>query len=416
MQEADVDFHIHSRHSGGCSSDMTLPRIAEGAESKGLDIMGTGDATNPEWLKHISESLVEGGDGIYSLPGSKTRFIITGEIEDKHRVHHLLIFPGIDNAEAFRNNIKKSSVDIDREGRPHVAMSGEELVDLANDCDALIGPCHAFTPWTSVYKAFNSLRESYGDNLRYVKFLELGLSADTQMADTVPELKELTFMTNSDAHSPWPHRLGREFNRISVSEISFDEIKKAIERKAGRGFVLNVGLDPREGKYHETACTRCFLKFRPEDAVRLKRRCPECKGIIKKGVVERIWELSEGAESDGPKHRPPYIHTVPLAEVISLSLGVKTLTSPRVQEAWHCMVKKFGNEIKILIDKDISCIKKQDEIAGDIIASFRQGRMEYDSGGGGKYGRPLYNKVSKERFYDDSQKCLGAFGDGCRQA
>ena len=33
------------------------------------------------------------------------------------------------------------------------------------------------------------------------------------------------FLTNSDAHSPWPHRLGREFNQIELEDISYTSIK-----------------------------------------------------------------------------------------------------------------------------------------------------------------------------------------------
>lgn len=409
MREINVDFHIHSSYSGGTSRDMTIPRIAEGGEGKGLHVVGTGDATNPDWLAHLDKTLQHDGGGIYSHSGSKARFLITTEVEGSDRVHHLLLFPDLDCARRFREDIRGSSSDIDKEGRPHVSLSGEELVDLANDCDAMIGPCHAFTPWTSVYKAHDSLRDCYGENLRYVKFLELGLSANSDMADRIGELKDLTFMTNSDAHSPWPHRLGREFNRLSVKDISFDEIKKAIERKDGRSFILNVGLNPREGKYHETACTRCFMKFRVSDALRLNRRCPDCGGIIKKGVKERIEELAAGRATEHPEHRPPYMHIVPLAEVIGMARGIKTLQSAKVQTEWHAMVDGFGPEITILIDTPIRELKKYDAKMGEVIDSFRKGTMLYDAGGGGRYGKPLYNRPLKENFYDNTQKSLQDF-------
>ncbi len=409
MHELDVDFHIHSSHSGGTSRDMNIPRIAEGAEGKGLDVVGTGDATNPDWLEHLERNLREESDGIYTHNGSKSGFLVTAEVEGRDRVHHLLLFPNLDCARRFRQDIRSSSTDIDKDGRPRVSLSGEELVDLANDCDSLIGPCHAFTPWTSVYKAHDSLEECYGQNVRYVKFLELGLSADAAMADRIGELKGITFMTNSDAHSPWPHRLGREFNRLLVDGIGFGEIKKAVERKGGRRFALNVGLNPREGKYHETACTRCFLKFRVSDAERLGRRCPECGGIIKKGVKERIGELAGGRESSHPKHRPPYVRIVPLAEVIGMARGIKTLHSAKIQKEWKEMVDRFGPEITILIDSHVRELKEYAEGIGGIIEAFRSGRMLYDAGGGGRYGKPVHGRPLKEKFFDDRQKGLGDF-------
>ncbi len=406
MEEINIDFHIHSRYSGGTSQDMSIPRIAEEAYKKGLNVVGTGDATHPRWLKHLERNL--NGDGIYSTNISKTRFIVSTEVEDRDRVHHLILFPDLESAHSFRDAIRPYSANIDSDGRPHLSLSGEDIAGIANDHGCLIGPCHAFTPWTSLYKSFDSLKQCYGANTKHVTFLELGLSADTDMADRIAELQDLTFMSNSDAHSPWPYRLGREFNRLSVEEVSFDEIRMAVERKSGRRFVLNVGLNPREGKYHETACTRCYLKFRPEDAKKLGRRCPECGGVIKKGVRERISELASWKEPRYPPHRPPYIHIIPLAEVIGMALGIKTLRG-RVQIEWEEMVEKFGNEIQVLIDASIDSLIKYDQKIGSIIKAFREDKILYDSGGGGRYGKPLYNRSIKERFYDLSQRSLSDF-------
>jgi len=58
----------------------------------------------------------------------------------------------------------------------------------------------------------------------------LGLSADTDMADHIEELQDIPFLTNSDAHSPWPHRIGREFNEIEVEELTFEGVKNHITR------------------------------------------------------------------------------------------------------------------------------------------------------------------------------------------
>jgi len=415
MNEFNADFHIHSKYSGGCSKDMTAPNIAKGADEKGLDIIATGDATHPRWLAHLEDTLAPAGEGVFSYKGSLAKFLITAEVEDKDRVHQLILFPSFDSVKQFVSEIRSSSQNLNSDGRPNVSMGGAELVDLTNDCDALLGPCHAFTPWTAVYKSFDSLADCYGDNLRYVKFLELGLSADSDMADTIPELANLTFMTNSDAHSPWPHRLGREFNRVSCKELTFKEVRQAIERKGGRGFSLNVGLNPREGKYHETACTRCYKKFRVADAEHLKRRCPECRGIIKRGVKERVGLLAKIHNEDRepvmvhPDHRPPYEYIVPLAEVIAMSRGVQSPFSVRVQRDWKDMVERFGTEISILLDAPIADLRAYDQKVGDIIAAFRAGKILYDAGGGGRYGRPLFNKPLKEDFYDSTQKTLAEY-------
>lgn len=47
----NVDLHIHSCFSQAASKHMVIPKIATCAKSKGLDIVGTGDALHPRWLK-----------------------------------------------------------------------------------------------------------------------------------------------------------------------------------------------------------------------------------------------------------------------------------------------------------------------------------------------------------------------------
>ena len=403
-----MDFHIHSKYSGGTSKNMELPLIAKQAELKGLHLVGTGDALNPSWTRHMKHNLSEEKEGVYSIKKSMTRFLVTTEVEDFKRVHHVILFPSISSAESLMEEFRHFSSDIEREGRPHLRLNGEQIVDYAKEAGALVGPAHAFTPWTAMYKEYNSISECYGDNTKEIKFLELGLSADTSMADRIPELEDITFMTNSDAHSPWPQRLGREFNRVSIKELSFNEIRKAIERRGEGKFILNVGLNPREGKYHLTACSRCFLRFRLEDALKLKWRCPECRGLIKKGVSDRINELAARKKPLHPGHRPRYVHILPLAEVISLATGIRTLSSKTIGDRWNKLVEKFRTEINVLVDIDVDEIKKVDPKVGKIIDRFRTGRMRYVAGGGGQYGRPTL-KDEEDNFYGSGQKSLTDF-------
>lgn len=52
-----------------------------------------------------------------------------------------------------------------KNGRPHLSLNGAEIMDLIHDHDGIIGPAHAFTPWTSLYKTYYSYKECYGKNL-----------------------------------------------------------------------------------------------------------------------------------------------------------------------------------------------------------------------------------------------------------
>ncbi|HRZ19719.1 MAG TPA: TIGR00375 family protein [Methanofastidiosum sp.] len=384
----NVDFHIHSKYSGGTSGNMEIPVIAEQSIFKGLNTIGSGDCLNKNWLDHFVSSVKKVDEGTFEHK-SGIRFILTTEVEDYRRVHHVILFPSLSAVQEFRDTIKDKSPNLDTDGRCNINLAGDELLDIVSNIDGLIGPSHAFTPWTSIYKEYNSLEECY--KTKNIPFLELGLSADTQMADCISELKNVTFMTNSDAHSPWPHRIGREFNRLKVKDNTYDEIINAIKRRGGNEFVLNVGIDPDLGKYHMTACTRCYKKYSWDKAKETKYRCT-CGGLIKKGVVDRINELRD-QEVIHPPHRPRYIKTIPLAEILVEALGLSSVNSKKVQDLWKLLVESFKNEINVLI---VTPKEEIERIAGEKVAQaiidFREGKIYIEPGGGGMYGKAYLNK------------------------
>ena len=379
----NVDFHIHSMYSTGTSNNMEIPIIAEQSKLKGLNTIGSGDCLNKNWLNHFVSSIDKIDEGTFEHK-SGIRFILTTEVEDQRRVHHIIIFPSISAIEEFRYLVKDKSPNLDTDGRCNINLAGHELLDLVNTIDGLIGPAHAFTPWTSLYKEYDSIEHCY--KTKNIPFLELGLSADTQMADGISELKDIIFMTNSDAHSPWPHRVGREFNRLKVKDNTYDEIINAIRRRGGNKFVLNVGIDPDLGKYHMTACTRCYKKYSIELAIQQKNRCT-CGGIIKKGVVDRINDLCD-QEVTHPPHRPRYIKTIPLAEILVQTLGLASVNSKKVQDLWKLLIQSFKNEINVLL---VTPREEIEKIAGEKVAQaildFRNGDIYIEPGGGGMYGK-----------------------------
>jgi uncharacterized protein (TIGR00375 family) len=374
---------------------MDLPTLATQARKKGIQLLGTGDCLHPGWLRELRAlkecSGIFAADTEASADGDPagTRFALTVEVEDMRRVHHLLLVPSISKAEELYESFKAYSPDIDADGRPSLRLSAAEIAEHARDAEALIGPCHAFTPWTALYAYHNSLRECYGDMVSSVSFAELGLSADSSYADRITELHDLTFLTNSDAHSPYPIRLAREFNRFEVAALSFEEVRAAIKRERGRKPVLNVGFPPEEGKYNESACIRCYTHYALQEAVALRWRC-ECGGLIKKGVRDRVNEL---ADCDGrhPAHRPPYLHLIPLAEVIGLALQ-KAPGSKTVQELWDSLLAAFGSEVAVLVDAPLDALREMPHQGGELpqvveaIEAFRRGHIRILPGGGGRYG------------------------------
>lgn len=381
----NADFHIHSCFSMASSKDMLIKNIAPKSKLKGLGLLGTGDGLHPKWLDIIENSTEYIGDGIYST--DNMNFVITTEIEGKNKIHHLIIIPDIDIARELSDRLPSKNKAID--GRPKTNLNGAEILELVREYDCLIGPAHAFTPWTGMYKSFDSIYDCYE---KKVDFVELGLSADTYMADTVSELKDFTFLSNSDAHSPWPHRLGREFNQIELKDISFSSIKHAIKHS---DIKANYGLVPNLGKYHMTACTKCFKLINPVIAKENRMKC-DCGGRIKKGVDYRISEISDFDEAHSPEFRPPYVHLMPLAELIS-TVYDKGVTTKTVQNIWQKLIDSFETEINVLIDADISDVKKIDSKVSKAIEAFRNNTIDITPGGGGKYGEINFDLNVKEK-------------------
>ncbi len=376
----NADLHIHSKYSMATSTKMDLPTLAAESKKKGIQLVATGDCLHPEWLAQIKT--LEKENGIFKLDGMS--FVLTTEIEDMNQVHHLLIVPSISKAEELYELMRSKSNNIDSDGRPNVRLNGIEIAQAARDAGALIGPAHAFTPWTAMYAYHNSLRDCYGDMAGYIYLIELGLSADTSYADKISELSCLTFLTNSDAHSPYVNKLAREFNRFEMNEISFDELKMAIIREKGRKPVLNVGLPPEEGKYNESACIRCYTHYTLRESI-LKKWICSCGGTIKKGVKDRVNELATYDKPQHPPHRPPYLHLIPLSEIIAMAIGIGTNTKG-VKRIWDTLIERYGSEVTVLIDADIKDSGVDERVINAIIA-FREGRVKVHPGGGGQYGR-----------------------------
>lgn len=396
MPEYNCDLHFHGPYSSGVSKNMLVPVIAEQARLKGLHVCGMADLLQGTWFKHLKENIIEKENGIFTDKKEQMHFIPQVEVQCNKRIHHLIFLPDFAAAENLKESLKGKAVfDSWGCGRPVIRLSPEEVAQKAIDAGGMIGPAHAFTPYFSVYAFFDSVQQAYGNMGKNIHFIELGLSADTHFADMIAENRKYHFLTCSDSHSPWPYRIGREFTRIKMREPSFKELKNALEKKDEKLVTLNVGLDPREGKYHLSACNACYTKFAIEDAKRLNWRCPKCQGSIKRGVKDRIEMLSDGKE-EHPFFRPPYLHTVPLAEIIQIALGVEGINTTTVQSMWRDFVERFGTEINALIDAPEEELLKVNPRVAQKVVSFRKGWVYYIAGGGGNYGKPIICDSAEE--------------------
>ena len=401
--QVNLDLHIHSKYSMAVSRNMELPEIARGAARKGVKIVGTGDCLHPLWLDAIKE--LPENEGLFQL--EDTLFALTVEVEDSHRVHHLIFLPDISKAEELREGFAPHSSNLLKDGRPRLHMNGAQIADLVLEAGGLIGPSHAFTPWTGIYAYYLSLAECYQEKADMIAFIELGLSADTDYADKIAELSCRTFLSNSDAHSPQSNKLAREFNRMEIESPSFREIAMAITRERGRRPMLNVGFFPEEGKYNRTSCTRCYQQYSKAQMDELMGRCPKCQGQIKLGVVDRVNLLADYAEPNHPDHRPPYLHLIPLAEIIALALGHRSAMTRGVQKLWSELTDG-RTEIEVLVEADLTDLKAEPKVI-EAIEAFRSGKVEVCPGGGGKYGEISLPGAATYRPKKVGQKSLSDF-------
>jgi len=388
--------------------------LAQGAKEKGLHLIGTGDATQPDWLEHLRKNLTLKDE---VLTYDSVSFIPTVEIEDTESIHHVIILPDLESVETLRNNLKPHSPNINDEwgGRPRARVNGEVLAGLVRDAGGMIGPAHAFTPFRSIFreKKHTNLKSCYGGETSHIHFLELGLSADSTTADFIPDLRRLTYITSSDAHSPSPNKLGREFVRFEMKKPTFDELKLAITRKSGRKPLLNVGLDPRLGKYYLSFCSSCrrtLIVQRGEgspsfddlniyincknadekkrlldDIHRRKVMCPADGKKLRLGVQDRAAAIGDG-EVKTPQHRPPYLRIAPLLEIIAISINVKSSTSKQARSLYDTLREEFGPETLILTEAPISGVRKYNERVAQMLEAYRNDTIGYVIGGGGRYG------------------------------
>ncbi len=62
-----ADLYIHSRFSRATSPKLSVERLAEWAQLKGITLVGTGDFAHPGWFGELCQKLVEAEQGLFRL-------------------------------------------------------------------------------------------------------------------------------------------------------------------------------------------------------------------------------------------------------------------------------------------------------------------------------------------------------------
>ena len=392
MNRYFADMHIHI----GADSDDSPVKITaskklnfnniaiESLERKGLDMVGIIDSASPLVIKDIERALKSGEmheDSEGGIRYNERLVILLGaELESREKnggqAHYLSFFPYLDSIKEFSEIISEYITNINLSTQS-TGLSGSEIFQIVKACNGIFIPAHVFTPHKSFYgNCFNTYSEIFTEKEWHdIPAIELGLSADTEMADRLLELHDKTFLSNSDAHSL--PKIAREYNILEMKKLNFKEFVLALKRKDKRRVYANYGLNPGLGKYHRTYCMDCDKSFDLDYPV---LKCPECGGnnlVI--GVKDRILQISKLNKSLKVEHRPEYIHQVPLLNIP----GIGKKTHERLLE-------KYGTEMNVLHNADIDDLKDDfgKKIALNIIKA-RKGKQNIIAGGGGKYGKVM---------------------------
>ena len=388
-----ADLHIHSRFSRATSRDMDLPHLSQWAKWKGIDVLGTGDFTHPDWFRELTENLVPAGEGIYRH--GETLFLLTAELSAiwsqdgrVRRVHFLVLAPDLAGVARINRELSRLG-NLSADGRPTFGISGERLVTtVLGACpEAVVIPAHAWTPWYSIFGAnsgFDSLEEALGEAAQHVFAIETGLSSDPAMNWRLSALDRLSLVSFSDAHSP--SRLGREACVFDLPEPSYRGLVDAIRSKDRARFLYTIEFFPQEGKYHYDGHRACGVVFSPKETQASGGRCPMCGRPLTVGVMHRVEALADRPEGFVPPSAIPYRSLVPLEEIIAQVLRLGRATKG-VREEYMRLVTHFGSEFRILLDLP------EEELAPatppkilTAIRKVRAGELEIRPGYDGVYG------------------------------
>lgn len=383
-----ADLHVHVGKAKGmpikitASSRMTLNNIFNACiNRKGVDIVGIVDCASPLVIEELDELLQKGVLEEMASGGYRFRDVLTiilgAEIEtseDKGAAHSIAFFPFIHQMKEFSKIMSKHITNINLSSQ-RADLNAYNLLQIVMELDGKLIPAHVFTPFKSFYgSCYNQLSDAFKDKMDQIKVIELGLSADTNLADTIAELSKIQFLSNSDAHSV--QKIAREYNILELEEPSFKHLFLALTSENEKNKVVgNYGLNPKLGKYHRTLCKNCeYIAIDPPPV----NFCPKCGSKnITLGVLDRIVTIADFKKPFHPQRRPKYCHQIPLEFVPGV--GKKTLER---------LISYFNNEINILHNADEKSIAK---IAGEKIAlniiNARTGKLLIEVGGGGVYGR-----------------------------
>lgn len=415
-----ADLHIHSRFSRATSKALNPRHLAAWARCKGIDVLGTGDFTHPQWRAELAELLVlDEETGLYRLTaepetldfaaapkgrdasGAGPLFMLQTEISSIYKrggqvrkVHNLVFVPTLEDAEKLSQRLAQIG-NLNSDGRPILGLDSRDLLEIMLECapGSVMIPAHVWTPWFALFgskSGFDRLEDCYGDLSEHIFALETGLSSDPAMNRLISRLDGYALVSNSDAHSG--ANLGREAN-LFEGKPSYAGMFAALRAAAGRQdqaalpcrFLGTMEFYPDEGKYHLDGHRACNVVLEPKESLALGNICPVCGKPLTVGVLHRVLELADRDTPPMLEREPEVRPLIPLAEVVGEILGVGP-ASRKVQEKYGRLLSELGPELDILCRLPEADIRAHWEPLGEAVARMRRGQVYRQGGYDGEYG------------------------------
>lgn len=415
-----ADLHIHSRFSRATSKQLSPRHLAAWARCKGINVLGTGDFTHPQWRDELRQQLVrDEASGLYRLSGpaedldflqGKTPpdadgplFLLQTEISSIYKrqgkvrkVHNLIFVPTLDDADRLSQRLELVG-NLHSDGRPILGLDSRDLLEMTLDVcpGAVLVPAHVWTPWFALFgskSGFDRLEDCFDDLSSHIFALETGLSSDPGMNRMVSRLDGYALISNSDAHSG--ANLGREANFFAGAP-SYDGIFAALRAAARRlppeqqpgdcRFLGTMEFYPEEGKYHLDGHRACGVVLEPREALALDNICPVCGKPLTIGVLHRVCELADREAPASLPHEPEARPLIPLPELVGEILGVGS-GSRKVQDRYAALLRELGPDLDILCRMDEEQVRRHWEPLGEAVARMRRGQVIRKGGYDGEYG------------------------------
>ncbi len=398
-----ADFHIHSKYSRATSKNMDIGHISNWARLKGINLMGTGDFTHPDWLRELKGKLANVEYGMYSH--ENIFYMLTAEVNNIYfktgrtrKIHNIIFAPSFEVAEEI-NKMLSQYGKLFADGRPILSLECDRMVKglTGINPDIFVVPAHVWTPHFGLFGAnsgFDSIEECFEEQTGKIYALETGLSSDPAMNWRWSALDRFSLISNSDAHSA--SKIGREAN-VFKEKFGYKELIEILRAKDKSKFLYTVEFYPQEGKYHWDGHRKCNARLSPKEAKNLNYRCPKCGGRITVGVMHRVEKLGHREEGFVLENAPGFKNMIPLIEIIADALGMG-VESQAVQREYNSLLAKVGSEFAILLELPEQKVEKEcpPKIARGVL-NARKGNVEVIPGYDGVYGKVRVFKGGEEK-------------------